>query len=147
MTDSSSAIALSQPLYGATLPQAVNRFFKKYATFTGRASRSEYWWVVLALFIVEAVLYGLALGVGFATGTPNADGSVTFGGAGFIFLAAFVIFSLAILVPGIAVTVRRLHDGNYSGAFYLFSLIGLSIVVLILTALPSNPEGARYDAP
>jgi uncharacterized membrane protein YhaH (DUF805 family) len=147
MTDSSSANALAQPLHGASLPQAVSRFFKKYATFTGRASRSEYWWVVIILLAVELLLFGLGANIGARTGTTAADGTVIFGPAGIIFFVVLLIFGLAVLVPGIAVTVRRLHDANFSGAFYLFSLIGLSIVVLILTALPSNPEGARYDAP
>lgn len=44
--------ALSAPLYGASFPQAVSRFFRKYATFSGRASRSEYWWWVLANTLV-----------------------------------------------------------------------------------------------
>jgi uncharacterized membrane protein YhaH (DUF805 family) len=58
----------------------------------------------------------------------------------------FVLFSLAVVIPGIAVTVRRLHDGNFSGAFYLLTLVGLSIVVLVLTLLESKPEGARFDS-
>jgi uncharacterized membrane protein YhaH (DUF805 family) len=140
------AAPLSQPLYGATFGQAINRFFKKYATFTGRASLSEYWWVSLALFLVTAVLYGLGIGIGIATGTPDGAGGVTFGAVGVIFFVLLGLFSLAVVVPGIAVTVRRLHDGNFSGAFYLLSLIGLSIVVLILTLMPSKPEGARFDA-
>lgn len=145
MTDSSTGVPLSQPLYGATFAQAVSRFFKKYATFTGRASRSEYWWAALALAIPETVLYGLALGVGIGTGTPNGNGGVDLGVGGIVFIVLFALFSLAVVIPGIAVTVRRLHDGNFSGAFYLFSLVGLSIVVLVLTLLESKPEGARFD--
>ena len=146
MTDLYTGVPVSQPLYGATFSQAISRFFKKYATFTGRASRSEYWWTALALAIVELVLYGLALGIGIATGTPNANGGVDFGVGGVIFLVLFALFSLAVVVPGIAVTVRRLHDGNFSGAFYLLTLVGLSIVVVVLTLFESKPEGARFDS-
>jgi hypothetical protein len=46
--------ALSQPLYGASIVQAITRFFKKYATFSGRASRSEFWWAYLAYVVVGA---------------------------------------------------------------------------------------------
>ncbi len=145
MTDSYTDVPLSQPLYGATFAQAVSRFFKKYATFTGRASRSEYWWAALALAIPETVLYGLALGIGIGTGTPNGNGGVDLGVGGIVFLVLFALVTLAVVIPGIAVTVRRLHDGNFSGAFYLFSLVGLSIVVLVLTLLESKPEGARFD--
>jgi uncharacterized membrane protein YhaH (DUF805 family) len=146
MTDFPIANALSQPLYRATLPQAVSRFFRKYATFTGRASRSEYWWVVLPIVSVQLILSGFGVNVGARTGTTAADGSVSFGAGAIIFFVALVIFNLGIIVPGIAVTVRRLHDGNYSGMFYLFTLVGLSIIVVILAALHSNPEGARFDA-
>src|SRR6185312_8282818 len=51
-------VPLDQPLYGASFGQAIKRFFTKYATFSGRASRSEYWWVQLFNFIIVAVLYG-----------------------------------------------------------------------------------------
>jgi hypothetical protein len=53
-------VPLDKPLYGATFGQAISRFFKKYATFSGRASRSEYWWWVLASAIISAVLSWLS---------------------------------------------------------------------------------------
>src|SRR4051794_17713464 len=49
-------VPLSQPLYGATIGQAVRRFWKKYVTFTGRASRSEFWWWYLVAVLVSIVL-------------------------------------------------------------------------------------------
>ena len=51
MSNTSDALILSRPLYGANFGQAVGRFFRKYATFTGRASRSEFWWVRLFLVL------------------------------------------------------------------------------------------------
>ena len=50
-------------------------------------------------------------------------------------------------MPSIAISVRRLHDGNFSGFLYLLHLIPYlgSLIVLILTILPSNPFGARFD--
>lgn len=140
MTDTSTE--LSAPLYGASFGQAINRFFKKYGTFSGRASRSEYWWVVLALVIfhsVFAVLFLVAGGVrAYATPQEFTVGAV-------VVVVLWVIVELAIIIPSIAVTVRRLHDGNFSGWFYLLYLVGLSIVVFILTLLESKPEGARFD--
>ena len=52
------------PLYGASLPQAFQRFFKKYADFSGRASRSEYWWWYLVSFLVTVALELLSLALG-----------------------------------------------------------------------------------
>ncbi len=141
MTDTSAT--LSQPLYGASFGQAINRFFKKYATFSGRASRSEYWWVILGLAIVNLVFSILVAALGGYT--ANADGTFAPSGAAIAVIAIWGVVGLIVIIPGIAVTVRRLHDGNFSGWFYLLTLVGLSIVVLILTLLDSKPEGARFD--
>ena len=63
------------PLYGATLQQAVQRFFKKYAIFSGRASRSEYWWWALVSLIV-----GIVINIITSTGTTtNASGTAVTG--------------------------------------------------------------------
>ena len=145
----SNAAPLSAPLYGASLGDAVRRFFGKYATFTGRASRSEYWWWALVAFVVISVLEILA----FVTGGPatiSADGTSVEGpGAGYIiFSIILLIWSLATLVPSIALLVRRLHDGNFSGFFAFLALVPFvgGIIILVLALLPSKPEGARFDA-
>lgn len=146
MTD--STLALSQPLYGATLVEAVKRFFAKYATFSGRASRSEYWWLALAFVIVYAVLGGILALVLATTGEPQPSGGVRGTGPEIVVLVIIGIFFLAIIIPSIAVTVRRLHDANFSGWLYLLHLVPYagSFVIFILTLLPSKPEGARFDA-
>jgi uncharacterized membrane protein YhaH (DUF805 family) len=139
---------LDQPLHGASLPQAVSRFFRKYATFSGRASRSEYWWVYLFIILVSLV-GAIGLGVlGNATQTP-ADRAAGQPGAGsLIFGVPLIIFWLAIIVPAIALHVRRLHDVNFSGLLYLITFVPYlgSLVLLIFALLPSNPAGARFDA-
>jgi len=144
----SGAVPLSAPLYGASLPDAVRRFFKKYATFTGRASLSEYWWWYLVSLIVTGVLQLLALVTGGAGGVA-ADGTYQGPGAGYvIFSILTLIWALATIVPSIAVLVRRLHDANFSGFFVFLALVPIvgGLIVLILTILPSKPEGARFDA-
>lgn len=120
--------------------EAVRRMYSKYAQFSGRASRSEYWWVQLFLFLVYAVVLGLSGTIGStAYGEPNALGTVLS-----LLLLAFVLGSL---VPLIALGVRRLHDANFSGWLYLLGLIPFvgGIIMLVLTLMPSRPEGARFD--
>lgn len=143
-TQKTTEVPLDQPLYGATFGQAISRFFKKYATFSGRASRSEYWWVSLFLTLVSIVLMIITIIGAVAT----ADGYSGEPGPGLIIGAILLIlFFLAVVIPGIAVTVRRLHDANFSGWFYLLSLTSVgSIIVLVFTLLESKPEGARFDA-
>lgn len=168
-----SAQALNQPLYGASFAQAISRFFKKYATFSGRASRSEYWYVVLFTFIVSLIpsifmMVGVVRGLTWAEkyqvevpyGTEDGGELATYTrgpapiqspDAVWIYLGAalVVLISLALIVPNLAISWRRLHDTNRPGPWYFISLVpGVgSIALLVLMLLPSKPEGARFDRP
>ncbi|KHL05258.1 DUF805 domain-containing protein [Sinomonas humi] len=143
-TTAASEPPLWAPFYGAGPKQAVQRFFAKYATFHGRASRSEYWWWVLANFIVWMVGAILAAALG---GAGSNSSSMSPGGL-VVSILLFIWFA-ATIVPNIAVTVRRLHDANLSGWLVLLNLIPYlgGLVVLILTILPPKPEGQRFDRP
>lgn len=133
---------LSAPLYGATFRQAIERFFKKYADFTGRASRSEYWWWALTYAVVVVVLDILQV----ALGSIGSNGS-GLGPLGIIMTILLVVWTLGTLVPYLALTWRRLHDANYPGPFFFLGFIPVVgwIILLIFTLLPSNPAGARFD--
>ncbi|MFF8189210.1 DUF805 domain-containing protein [Microbacterium sp. NPDC016588] len=146
MSSSVSAPPLDQPYYGAPLGAAVRRFFAKYATFTGRASRSEYWWWWLVAAVVNFVLQILALVTGGLK--AGSDGAVVVGtGLGIVFLVLVIIWGLGTIVPGIAVLVRRLHDSNHSGFWVFIGLVPLvgGLILFIFTLLGPNPEGARFD--
>lgn len=121
---------LSEPLYPASFLEAVGRFYGKYAIFSGRASRSEFWWVQLAL----AGLFILAAMVSAVIGSDWVAG-------------AWVMFMFASAVPYIALTFRRLHDANFSGALgalWLVPYVGF-LIVGILALMPSNPQGRRFE--
>jgi uncharacterized membrane protein YhaH (DUF805 family) len=162
---------LALPLYGASFGQAITRYFKKYATFSGRASRSEYWWVMLFTFLLSllpaiALSTGFGIGVGYAVANRenatyiDASGNLgTYGygpgvlssppaavliGIGAVLL--FVIF-LGLLIPNLAVNWRRLHDGGHSGAFWFLSLIPAvgGWILLVFALLGPKPEGKRFD--
>jgi len=146
MTNLQAEPALDQPYYGATFGAAVRRFFKKYATFSGRASRSEYWWWVLASFLVGFVLQLLIVFTGGARMNPDGLWEIQ-GGFGVVFVVLYVIWGLAIIIPGLALLVRRLHDSDHSAwwlLIYLIPLVG-AIVLFVFTLLASKPEGARFD--
>lgn len=138
---------LDAPLYGATMPQAFSRFWKKYATFAGRASRSEYWWFALTnalIIIVLAVVGGI---IGSMGATTDASGKVQPGPGFAAVTVVVVVYGLALLIPSIALHVRRLHDANLAGWFVLLGLIPSlgGLILLIFAVLPSNPAGARFD--
>jgi uncharacterized membrane protein YhaH (DUF805 family) len=95
----------------------------KYATFSGRASRSEFWWFMLFLTIGYLVLGGIAIaGIDFQNGEP---GTLTF-----IFGGLLAIFLIAMFIPVLATTIRRFHDRNMSGWWYL-GFIALSMIPFV----------------
>ena len=146
-----ASVPLDKPLYGASFVQAIQRFFTKYAVFTGRASRSEYWWVVLLNALVNILIWVPGIALGVATSTPGytSSGAPTTnpGPIFLVFVAIAGLWWLATIVPGIAVGVRRLHDANLSGLMYLLVLIPSfgGLIILVLTLLETNPQGARFD--
>jgi len=101
---------------------------KKYAVFSGRAGRAEFWYFTLFSIIISLVLSLASALVG--------DNSNILG----------LLYSLAILIPGIAVSVRRLHDTNRSGWWILISLIPLIgfIVLLVFLVQDSQPGQNQY---
>jgi len=139
----------STPRPPVTMPQAVKLWLKNWKNFSGRASRSEYWWVALALGIVEAVLMVIMVAfVIVAAAVDNGSGSGNPFGVVFLLVwGLMALFGLATVVPSIALGVRRLHDTNQSGWLHLVTFIPYvgSIILIVLLAQSSNPAGARFD--
>jgi uncharacterized membrane protein YhaH (DUF805 family) len=135
------------PYYGAPFPAAVKRFFKKYTVFSGRASRSEYWWWALVSAVVGIVL-NIIVGAGSTATTSTGLSSSPGPGSTFGFILVG-IWTLATIIPSIALAVRRLHDGNFSGWLLLLGLVPFlgTLAVLVFMILPSNPAGQRFDQP
>jgi uncharacterized membrane protein YhaH (DUF805 family) len=106
---------------------------KKYTVFTGRARRKEYWFFVLFNVLILVLL----VMVDGLIGTLNEE-------AGFGLFSG--LYSLAVLIPGIAVLVRRLHDIDRTGWWALIGLVPFvgGIVLLVLAALDSTPGENRF---
>ena len=136
-----------------TFGQAVKHVFSNYATFRGRASRSEFWWFYLFNVIVTFVLsipyyIGLAQSAGTMTTDP-VTGEMTGGslsGLAVFGIILLVVWLLVTIIPIISVSVRRLHDGDRTGWWwwlYLLCFIG-TIILLIFYILPGTPGPSRY---
>jgi uncharacterized membrane protein YhaH (DUF805 family) len=98
---------------------------KRYADFTGRAGRAEFWSFFL-VYIVGTVLFGI---IDYEINT----------------YALVYVWTAALLVPYISVGVRRMHDLGFSGLLLLIALIPFcAIAVLIMAALPSKPTPNKY---
>lgn len=117
------------------MKQAVTLFFKNYAVFNGRASRSEYWWVALFTWLIQVVLSGLANAMG---DSGAANGIEVISG----------LWGLAIIVPSLAIVWRRLHDTGRSGGWFFIGFIPIVgwIILIVFLASPSRPDAwQRYD--
>ena len=103
---------------------------KKYAVFSGRARRKEYWY-----FSLFNMLIGIALALVDVSFNQEVGGGLL-----------YAIYSLAVLIPGLAVCVRRLHDTGRSGWWLLIGfvpLIGI-IVLIVFTAQDSHLGENQY---
>lgn len=109
---------------------------KNYAKFTGRARRREYWMFILFNFVIGFFL-GIIDGL---LGTFNAEAQVGLLGT---------LYSLFVLIPSIALSVRRLHDIGRTGWWLLIAFIPFigAIVLLIFFVLDSREEGSKYGPP
>ena len=109
--------------------EAIQSVFSKYATFSGRARRSEYWYFFLFNVIITVIFSTLY------SATNSA-----------IFMDIMRLYSLATLVPGLAVSWRRLHDISRSGVNYLLILIPLvgAIILLVWMCKDSYPGINQY---
>ena len=94
--------------------QAIATVFRKYAEFNGRARRSEFWWFALFAGLVAVGLGGISDGLGFAWG-------------------------VAVLLPSLAVSIRRLRDAGFAWPMIFLGLIPLvgAIILIVLYAQPS----------
>ncbi|MDE5744473.1 MAG: DUF805 domain-containing protein [Paramuribaculum sp.] len=117
------------PVAPLTFQDAVARVFSKYAQFSGRASRAEFWWFMLFCFIVNA-----ALGILYA---------ITKWG---IFNYIDWVFGLVIFIPVLAVSWRRLHDIGKGGGWWFINFVPIvgSIIFIIWCAQPSEPAANRF---
>jgi uncharacterized membrane protein YhaH (DUF805 family) len=104
---------------------AIRTCLSKYATFEGRAVRSEYWYFALFIVIIEVVAYAIDAGV---LGSP----------------ILYSIAGLALILPSLAAGARRLHDTDRSGWWLLISLVPLvGTILLIVWFCTAGTAGAN----
>jgi uncharacterized membrane protein YhaH (DUF805 family) len=102
---------------------------ERYARFQDRAGRAEFWWFFLANLIAVFILSML-------------------GRVSTVFFLVYAIYALALIIPSLAVSVRRLHDVNRSGWWILVALVPIvgAIVLIVFYATAGDPSPNRYGA-
>ena len=122
---------------------AYKNFFKGYAEFTGRSTRPDYWWVWLGNFILSIPFWVIYIYTVYLSAVMDSVSDSASEAAFMIFgLVAiiYVVFYLAILVPTIALTIRRLRDAGFHWAFIFLRFAPMvgGIALLILLAMPTK---------
>ncbi|GAA4355532.1 DUF805 domain-containing protein [Microbacterium rhizosphaerae] len=119
-----------------TFPQSISTVFRKYADFTGTASRAEFWWWILFTALVNAALstlsvWNVSVHSTFPVG-PNLTG----------------LWAIAVLVPTLAVTVRRLRsaDRSWANLFWLLLPVAGLIILIVLCAQPDRVGTRAHPA-
>ena len=126
-----------------SLGESLTSVFNKYATFTGRARRSEYWWFSGCYFVLQIVFNFASLGM--LAGVMS--GEISYNDPSYsMFQTVSVVLGLGLLLPALAVTVRRFHDIGKSGWNILWAAIPLigAIIVLVWMCQDSDVVANKY---
>jgi uncharacterized membrane protein YhaH (DUF805 family) len=120
--------------------EATRSFWKNYATFKGRARRSEYWFIQLFLVLTNLAAFFIDL----ALLGGDLERIMAMGGGGIVGL----VWILATIVPALAVLIRRLHDTDKSAWWVLIGLVPFAggIVLLVFTVQDSTPGDNKHGA-
>ena len=109
----------------------VTSVLRQYATFSGRASRPEYWWFQLALWLSIIVAFILLAFIPV------------------IGILIYIVVVFGSIIPNVAVSARRLHDTNKSGWYQLLGFVPLlgMVALIVLYTLPSDRGDNQYGSP
>jgi len=130
--------------------EAIKSFYRRYFDFSTRSSPSEYWWIVLFQMIVYIAFFAIIVALVGGTGAFEADEPPAWFG---LLILPLGLFALANIIPGLAVVVRRLHDRNMSGWFYLLyivlcliPLVNLFVMIgfIVFMCLPGYPQENKW---
>ncbi len=109
--------------------QAISSGFKNYAVFSGRATRSAFWWFYLFTIIVAIAIFAIESAIG-------SNGIIT------------VVWFLGVFLPELGLAIRRLHDADHSGWWWFIGLVPFgSIVLIVFWATPGTQGDNRFGSP
>lgn len=132
--------------YQVSFVAAIKRAFSNYCVFTGRASRSEYWWFFLFTSIVGTLLSIPSINSTLAMISAASQHGAPVMPTTSVFSYLSQLWSVAILLPSLGLLFRRLHDTGRSGWNWLWGLLPVigTIVLLVFLCSPSTPAENKY---
>lgn len=136
---------------------------KRYADFSGRSRRKEFWMFQLLNFVVSAILitplmlsvFSAAMTGDLSEDVSEFDALAEAGIFAWVCTSIYVVYALAVFIPALAVTVRRFHDRDMSGWWYLGFILGgaipvvgfvITIGLIVVLALPGTPGSNRFGS-
>ncbi len=127
-----------------SFPDAVRMFFRRYTDFQGRSRRSEYWWVQLfhiIIYFAFSILAGIFGMIGASAEQP--------GPLFWLFFGILMLYGIAVIIPGLALTVRRLHDVNITGWLLIGAIIPLinilvGLAIFVICFIPGTVGPNKY---
>lgn len=135
--------------YQVSFVDAIKRAFSNYCVFTGRASRSEYWWFFLFTYLLGLIISGPQIANSFSILSTLAQGgdisdvqTASFGVMGTL---AWLV-NLALFLPSFGLLFRRLHDAGHSGWNWCWAFLPIVGVIILIVYLcqPSQPYPNKY---
>ncbi|RAP31910.1 hypothetical protein DID76_01910 [Candidatus Marinamargulisbacteria bacterium SCGC AG-414-C22] len=117
--------------------QAIRAYFKKWNDFKSRSSRSEYWWGTLGVFVISLVV---SFTLGFTVAFFGLSRGHSMEEIQFLVNIVMLPFQIYLFIAGLALSVRRLHDINKSGWWYLIGLTIIGFIPLVYWAFKKGDD-------
>ena len=127
-----------------TFAESIKTVFSKYADFSGRAGRAEFWWFTLFSTLVSSALNALTVPFNGRLFQFDATGNMVS-----TYVSFATIWGIAVLVPSLAVTIRRLRDAGYEWTqlfWILLPFVGVIILIIRLAAPSIGASQTTVDA-
>jgi uncharacterized membrane protein YhaH (DUF805 family) len=120
--------------------------YRRYADFSGRSRRKEYWMFMLFTIIVYVVCFALIAAGGALSGLDPATGAPQFGVLAWVGFGLLGIFALGSFIPALACQIRRFHDQDKSGWFWLLAFIPYagSVILIVFMCIEGTKGENRF---
>lgn len=125
--------------------EAYKKYWKNYADFTGRSSRSDFWWAYLMNVLISLGI-NLVMAI-FSAMSVSADGTVNTGSAVLVLIVGIIvwIWAIANIIPMLAISIRRLRDAGYHWAWFFINAVPFGVIAYIVFLCKPSVAPVYYN--